>query len=360
MPPPHIDGLLTIRRARSYSLCVTVHNRELPDAHADRPVLAVLCADGDRPPHMAQLDGRMDVRYTETAGLATALDGADALLLWDFFSTALHDVWDHAGTLRWIHVAAAGVDKLLFDELVQSDITVTNARGIFDRPIAEFVLLNVLAHAKQAARSMELQRDRQWQHRDTARVDGARALVIGTGSIGREIARLLRAIDVEVTGAGRTERTGDRDFGTVIASSNLAAHVGQYDYVVLVAPLTEQTRGLIDRDVLQAMKPTGYLINVGRGECVVEADLLDALNSGAISGAALDVFNTEPLPADHPLWEAPGVTISAHMAGDANDWIERLAYQFLDNAERYLDGQPLLNVIDKQLGFAAPDATGSR
>jgi phosphoglycerate dehydrogenase-like enzyme len=219
--------------------------------------------------------------------------------------------------------------------------------------MAEFVLMSVLAHAKQAQRSQDLQRAHEWLHRDTSTVVGSRALVIGTGAIGRETARLLRAVGLEVRGAGRTERTADPDFGTVLASADLATHVGWADFVVVVAPLTDQTRGLIDKEILSAMRPTSYLVNVGRGECVVEEDLLAALASGEIGGAALDVFETEPLPTDHRLWDAPGVTISPHMSGDTVGWLDTLAHQFVDNAQRFLDGRPLLNVVDKKLGFAA-------
>ena len=321
------------------------HNRP------DRPVIAVLCAWSDRPAHMEQIDDRATVRYTDTAGLADAVRGSQALLLWDFFSSAVEDVWREAAELSWIHVAAAGVDRLLFDELAASDVVVTNARGVFDRPIAEFVLASILAHAKDLRRSHDLQLAQEWQHRETGTVAGTTALVVGTGGIGRETARLLRAVGLQVRGVGRTARAEDPDFGTVVPSSELAEHVGWADHVVVAAPLTDQTRGLVDARVLRAMKPSGYLVNVGRGPCVVEEDLLEALAGGRIAGAALDVFETEPLPPGHPLWSAPGVAVSPHMSGDAIGWKDTLARQFVDNAHRWLDGRPLLNVVDKRLGF---------
>jgi phosphoglycerate dehydrogenase-like enzyme len=318
----------------------------------DRPVLTVLCGSGGgRPPHMQSVEQRMTVRYTDAGGLATAVHGADALFLWDYFSTAVRDVWAQADSLSWIHVAAAGVDKLMFEELTQSEVTVTNARGVFDRPIAEFVLASLLAHAKDLHHSHDLQLARVWKYRETFTLAGTTALVVGTGAIGREIARLLRVVGVQVRGAGRSAREGDPDFGTVIASGELADQVGWADAVVVIAPLTEQTRGLIDAKILKAMKPSAYLVNVGRGPCVVEADLLAALESGQIAGAALDVFENEPLATEHPLWSAPGVTVSPHMSGDAIGWLDTVAHQFVDNALRWLDGEPLLNVVDKRLGF---------
>ena len=298
----------------------------------------------------------MTVRYTDEAGLAEAIVGADVLLLWDFFSSALKRVWDQADRLSWIHVAAAGVDKLLFDELIDSAVTVTNARGVFDRPMAEFALMSVLSHAKGMHVSLELQNRQEWRHRETTSVAGRHALVVGTGAIGRETARLLRGVDMKVRGAGRTARHDDRDFETVVSSAHLTEHVGWADYVILVTPLTKQTRGLVDHIVLEAMKPSAYLVNLGRGPCVVEGDLIRALSSGQIAGAALDVFDTEPLPPGHPLWTTPGVTITPHLSGDALGWLDTLANQFKENAERFVEGRPLLNVVDKRLGFVPSDS----
>lgn len=302
------------------------------------------------------LVGRVNWRFTDAAGLADAMPGADALLMWDFFSSALADAWHGCDRLRWVHVAAAGVDTLLFDELRDSEVMVTNARGTFDRPIAEFVAASVLAHAKLVHESAALQRERVWRHRETKTIVGARAMVVGTGAIGREIARVLTALGMRVDGAGSKARDGylmggDPDFATVVASSGLIGHVGKTDYLINAAPLTPQTRGLIDAGVFSALKPGAHLVNIGRGPTVVEADLLAALESGRLDGASLDVFDTEPLPKDSPLWDAPGVVISAHLSGDVVGWRDLLARQFVGNARRWLDGQPLRNVVDKKLGY---------
>jgi phosphoglycerate dehydrogenase-like enzyme len=316
------------------------------------PVITVLCETLEHhPPHLETLEGRVELRFTDAEGLGSAVHGARALFLWDFFSTAVADVWEQCDSLEWIHVAAAGVDKLMFDGLRESDVVVTNARGIFDRPIAEFVLASVLAHAKLLHESHDLQRERTWRHRETRTVVGGRALVVGTGAIGRETARLLRAVGMEVRGVGRTARTGDPDFGEVVPSAELATYVGWCDYLVNAAPLTDQTRGLIDAVVFAAMKPSAHLVNIGRGPTVVEEDLVKALVAGAIDGASLDVFETEPLPPDSPLWDAPGLVVSAHMSGDVVGWRDALARQFVSNAERWLAGEPLENVVDTRLGY---------
>lgn len=323
-----------------------------PPEGSPRPILTVLGeSPDDRPPHLEEIADRVEVRIVDEDGLADGVRGAQAIFLWKFFSSAVRDVWEDCDALTWIHVAAAGVDKLVFPELAASEVVVTNARGTFDRPIAEFVLASVLAHAKLLHESHDLQRRHEWRHREPRRVDGARALVIGTGGIGRASARLLRAAGLDVLGAGRVARTDDPDFGTVVASSELADHVGDVDYLVNAAPLTPATRDLIDRRLLAAVKPGAHLVNVGRGESVVEEDLLDALRSGRLDGASLDVFSTEPLPHGSPLWDAPGVVVSAHMSGDVVGWKDTLARQFVANARRWLAGEPLENVVDTRLGY---------
>ncbi|GAB3186648.1 D-2-hydroxyacid dehydrogenase [Nesterenkonia suensis] len=319
------------------------------------PVITVLCPDDDgpyaEPPGLDELEDRAEIRCTAADGLADALQGADALFLWDFFSSAVSDAWHAADSLDWIHVAAAGVDKLLFDELADSDVLVTNAQGIFDRPIAEYVLGAVLARAKDMPGSLRRQQTRTWEHRETQRVEGTTALVIGTGAIGREIAALLRAVDVEVFAAGRTARQEDPDFGTVIASGDLVGHIGTADVIINAAPLTPQTTGLLGAEALTAVAEGAHLINIGRGETVDEAALVDALEEGPLGFATLDVFDQEPLPQDSPLWEREDVLISAHMSGDVIGWRDALAEQFLGNARRWLAGETLHNVVDKQKGY---------
>jgi phosphoglycerate dehydrogenase-like enzyme len=234
---------------------------------------------------------------------------------------------------------------------------VTNARGVFDRPLAEYVLGAVIAYAKDSQTSFDLQRRHEWRHRETRSITGATALVVGTGGIGREIAKLLRAAGVVVRGAGRRAVADDPDFGEIVDSANLAAEVGWCDHLVLAAPLTPATRGLVDARVLAAMKPDAHLVNIARGPMVDEAALLEALRQHRIGGATLDVFDTEPLPPGHPLWDAPNVTVTAHMSADAVGWREALAEGFATNARRWLAGEPLLNVVDKKLGYVPAGAT---
>ena len=312
-------------------------------------MIVVLCDQAFERPRFDGLD--VEFRYCVADGLAEAVRGARALVLWDFFSSAVRDAWRDADALEWIHVTAAGVDTLLFEELRDSDVVVTNAHGVFDRPIAEYVLGAVIAHAKDSRNSFDLQRRHEWQHRETRSIAGARALVVGTGGIGREIARMLRAAGMEVRGAGRRAAADDADFGVVVASEDLATEAAWCDHLVLAAPLTPATRGLVDAAVLSAMKPDAHLVNVGRGALVDESALVSALIERSIGGATLDVFDIEPLPIGHPLWEAPNVTITAHMSGDVVGWRDTLAAQYTENVRRWLVGEPLRNVVDKKLGY---------
>ncbi len=316
---------------------------------APTPTVAVLCGDG-RPPGMTEAQAGADIRYATEDQLPAALAGAEVLFVWDFTSQALARAWPAANGLRWVHVASAGVDRLMFDDLAASDVVVTNSRGVFERPIAEYVLGLLLAFAKDLPTTWDLQRQQTWRHRQTETLSGRRVVVVGTGPIGREIGRLLAAVGLQVTLVGRTA-AGDPEFGTVHPSSELPAVVAGADYVVGAAPLTEQTTGLFDREVFTAMRETARFVNVGRGPSVVEDDLVAALRAGDLAGAALDVFSQEPLPAGHPLWSMPGVLVSPHMSGDAFGWTEALARLFLDNLDRWRSGKPLRNIVDKQLGY---------
>ena len=319
-----------------------------------RPRVVILTAEGQpRPYNLDAIKARADVVVTDAAGLPEAARGADVLFLWDFFSSALGEAWPNADKLKWVHVAAAGVDAMMFDELRASEVAVTNAHGTFDTPIAEFVLASILAHDKQLHRSKELQQQSVWKHRELTRTGGSRVLVAGTGGIGRATARLLRAVGLEVRGVGRTARDNDGDFGTVVPSADLAEHAGWADHVVLIAPLTEQTRHMMNAEVLAAMKPTAHLVNVGRGALVDEAALVEALRKGKVAAASLDVFEEEPLPAEHPFWEMDNVHISAHMCGDVIGWRDALADQFLQNLTRWTAGEPLANLVDKERGYVS-------
>ncbi|MFR9731593.1 D-2-hydroxyacid dehydrogenase [Saccharopolyspora sp. MS10] len=316
------------------------------------PTVVVLHGDTP-PPAMHRIEQLAEVRPATEHDLAAALPGADVLFVWDFRSAALADAWPRTDALRWIHAASAGVDHLLTPQVIDSPVTITNSRGIFDAPIAEYVLGTILTFAKDLHTSVRLQDRKQWQHRETERIAGKRALIVGTGPIGRAIATQLTTAGLHVEGIGRTARTHDPDFGTVHPSDQITTVLGDHDYIVLAAPLTDQTHGLIDAHALTTCRPTARLINVGRGELVVQPDLVEALAAGRLAGAALDVFDTEPLPTTSPLWEMPNVLISPHMSGDTIGWTAELVELFLTNLRLYTHGDDLHNVVDKQRGYVS-------
>ncbi len=314
------------------------------------PVVTVL-HDGTEPDaqRMRPVSEQATVRYTDGSALGKRLPGSDVLFVYDFQSTAVPGAWRYADRLRWVHVGATGVDAVMFDALIDSDVVLTNTRGLFDRPIAEYVLAQILNFAKDVPESLRLQQRHIWQHRESERIAGARALVVGTGSIGRTIARLLSAVGMRVRGVGRTPRTDDPDFGTV--ATDLHAELPSADYVICVTPLTPHTRHMFDAGAFAVMKPHARFVNVGRGESVVTDDLVAALRGGALAGAALDVVDPEPLPASHPLWDLPNVVLTPHNSGDFLGWRSEIVTAFADNFERWITGRSLQNVVDKKLGY---------
>lgn len=310
------------------------------------------CADDL--PGIAAIEPDAELRFAGSVDkLEKMLPGAEVLLGWSFSDASLESVWPYADSLRWISWTGAGVDAVLFPELVESDVVLTNARGVYDRAMAEYVLGLILCFAKRFPETVHYQSERRWQHRLSEVILGKRALIVGVGSIGREIARLLEKAGLHVEGVGRRARADDADFVTVHSRDNLDVALGEADYVVLIVPLTDESRGMFGSAQLRAMKPTARLINLARGAVLDEPALVEALREKTIAGAALDVTATEPLPEASPLWSMPNVIISPHMSGDFIGYPEVLVSAFIDNFRRYRAGKPLENVVDKASGFAA-------
>lgn len=323
------------------------------------PRITVLSKAPDGPAGMGRLTEHGEIRLaSDEQSLRRALPGSDILLVTDFRTDALEAAWPAADTLRWVHAASAGVDQLMFDDLIASDIPVTNAQGIFDRSIAEYVLGAILFFAKDTRNNIAYQQQRRWVHRDTESIRGERVLIAGAGSIGREIGTLCRSVGMKVSGIARRARDGDDVFEAIHPASKIDRHLPEADYVVVAAPLTEATEGWFDAGRFDAMADHARFINIGRGPIVVTQDLVAALNDQRIAGAALDVFEQEPLPTDHALWDMDNVLMSAHMAGDFIGWREALIEQFLDNLVHWQAGRSLFNQVDKKRGYA-PGGSGT-
>ncbi len=320
----------------------------------ERPRVVVMGLDEDRWPEGARaVADVVDLEFaTSREALAGALSGAEILFAWPGEDRGmLPAAWSRATRLRWIQTASDGVDWILFPELVESHVVLTNGRRVFDAAIAEYVLGLMLVFAKGWVPMLERQRRHEWRHRDTELLAGKRLLVAGVGPIGRAIGRAALALGMEVRGLGRTPRPGDDVFELVHGAAELPDAAGWADYVVDALPLTEGTRAMFDAAVFARMRPNARFVNVGRGATVDEEALVRALREGRIAGAALDVFEEEPLPAGSPLWDLPNVIVSPHISGDFAGWREAVVELFLANLARYLTGQPLENVVDKRLGY---------
>lgn len=309
----------------------------------------VLGDDEPRPPGIDVLgdEARITVVHiAEIDRLAELCGDCEVLFVWEFRNNVLRDALPRMPDLRWIQTASAGVDAVMSPELAERGIVVTNTRGVLDSSIAEWVLGVLLVMVKDLRQTLELQRAHEWRHRESERLGGRRLLVVGAGSVGRGIARLVRAVGMEVDGIARDARTDDVDFGRVYATGELLDRLPHYEFVVVSAPLTAETRGLIGPAELAAMPPGGRLVNVGRGPVVNQGALLEALRSGHLRGAALDVFEEEPLAADHPFWDRDDVIVSPHQSGDFEGWRAAFTDVFVENLRRWRHGEPLQNQVD--------------
>lgn len=264
-----------------------------------------------------------------------------------------------APKLRWIHAPSAAVHQLLFPELVNSEVVVTNSSEVHGPVVAEHVMALIFALAKKIPQAVALQQKCIWgqgamwdEGAHPREIAGATLGLIGVGSIGRRVAQMASAVGMRVLAVREhVEKRKPVGVEAVFGAASLDEMLAQSDYVVLAAPLIPATQKLINAERLAVMKPEACLINVGRGAQVDEAALVEALRSRRIAGAALDVFEREPLPQDSPLWKTENLLITPHTAGLTDKLWHRQYDVFSDNLRRYLAGQPLQFVVDKQTGY---------
>jgi phosphoglycerate dehydrogenase-like enzyme len=295
------------------------------------------------------------VRMTTYEGIEKELADADVV----FTFSLRPEQFREATRLRWIHSPAAAVHQFLFPELVKSDVILTNAREVHGPVVAEHVMALIFALAKRIPQSVRFQQEHIWgqeilweEHAAPAEVAGAILGLVGLGSIGRNVAKRASALGMKVIGVREHANSEKPEFvHEVLPSSRLNEMLGRADYVVLAAPVTAATRGMIGREQIPRMKPEGYLINVGRGPLIDEAALIEALRQRKIAGAALDVFDQEPLPADSPFWDLENVLITPHTAGMTTKLWERHHSLFSENLRRFLRGEPLLAIVNKEQGY---------
>jgi phosphoglycerate dehydrogenase-like enzyme len=252
--------------------------------------------------------------------------------------------------VAWIQSLATGVETVLIPEVVDSEIVVTNSAGTTAGPVAEFTFARILEHAKRLPYIAACQREHKWDRFFHDSLEGATLTVIGLGPIGRRVAALGKAFGMTVLGVRRRPEAGPGPCDEVFGTDHLPEVLARSDYVVLLAAVTPESRGLLDRRALESAKQGSLIVNVGRAELVDHEALIEAATEGRVS-AALDVVPAEPLDPGSPLWDAPGISISGHIAV----WTPVMMSAILDlvdeNVRRFLDGRPLLNVVDKALGY---------
>ena len=254
--------------------------------------------------------------------------------------------------LRWVHATSAGAGEVVRTAKLPPEalerVTITTSSGVHAIPLAEFAILGLLAIAKDLPRFAEDQRARAWPElrHPLRELDGQTLFLIGVGEIGRETARLAKAFGMRTVGIRRSPKPPPEHIDEVHGPDRLAELAGRADAMVVSLPLTDQTAGLIDRATIEALPPSCIFVNLGRGGVVDEPALVEALQEGRIAGAVLDVFATEPLPQDSPLWALPNVLVTPHAVALSARENERIAELFVANLRRYLDGEPLAKVVE--------------
>ncbi len=282
------------------------------------------------------------------------LEDCEILVSW----TVKREDFLKCNKLLWIHSPMAGVTQLLYPELVQGPVILTNATTVHAIPVAEQALALMFSLSRRIPACVRWQDQRHWGQDESwktghipSELDGKVLVIVGFGAIGRELASRAKALKMRVVTLKRDPSRGTELADKSYSTDQLDEVLGEADYLVLAAPETPETRGMIGKTELQKMKPTACLINVARGTLVKTDALIHALENGVIAGAGLDVTDPEPLPHEHPLWAAPNVLITLHLAGTSDRFWQRQIDLLAENLRRYLTDKPLLNVIDKSRGY---------
>ena len=315
----------------------------------ENPVL-VLASGYD--PQFAMLNELPHKVGGEVAECGQAAKDATAILQWSGTRALLRELLAICKKVRWVHSRAAGLDKVLFPELVESQIVLTNSRGVYSASLGEFVLGALLYFAKGFRRMIRNQEAGLWEPFDVQEIGTQTVGILGYGDIGRAVASRVHAMNMRVLATKRhVPESIDPLVDHFYKPEERREMIALCDYIVATAPLTEETRHMISDAEFAAMKPTAVVINVGRGPVIDEAALLRALTARRIKGAALDVFEHEPLPPGHPLFKMENVLLSPHCADHTADWQDQAMLFFLKQYARFEKGEPLKNIVNKRLGY---------
>lgn len=321
----------------------------------ESPILVLTAPDDKDLPLLGELRRKATIVVGDSSrDFATAVDDAGILFNWSGSLVFLREVFLRSRHVRWIHSRSAGLEQTLFPELMASEVILTNGSGVFSPSLGEFVVAAILYFAKDFRRMIRNQAAGMWEQFDVTMVSGQTLGIVGYGSIGRAIAARARALEMKVLGLKRNvsqEAPEDRLIDEIYGPERLLEMLSRCDYVAVTVPLTEQTRHLIAAAEFAVMKKNAVVINVGRGPTIDEAAMLKALSENRIRGAALDVFDQEPLPKGHPFYAAENVLLSPHCADHTPDWHDNAMRFFLVQLGRFKRGEDLFNVVDKKRGY---------
>jgi phosphoglycerate dehydrogenase-like enzyme len=277
---------------------------------------------------------------------------ASVVFNWSGSLELLRDVVRAAPQLQWLHSRSVGLERTLFPELIEHSVILTNGRGVYSAALGEFALAAILYFAKDFRRMIRNQMAGKWEQFDVETIAGQTVGIVGYGDIGRAVATRVRPLGMKVLALKRHKSSNpDPLIEQAYGPDGLIEMLSRCDHVVVAAPLTAETRGMIAEAEFAAMKSTAIVINVGRGPIIKEEAILHALSSGRIKGAALDVFDEEPLPRNHPFYRMENVLLSPHCADHTSDWLEQAMRLFIEQYERFRAGQPLLYLVNKKLGY---------
>jgi D-2-hydroxyacid dehydrogenase (NADP+) len=317
-------------------------------------VLKVLLASPEGEAYFDLLNDLPDVEILRCRTTAEAMTLCEEIDV--FYGRPSDDLLAAAPKLRWIQASSAGVDFLMSTpKLVESEIPVTNTRGAHGPSIAEHVFAMLLTMTRGLPQAAEWKTQKYWgrveAYRSLREVKDSTIGIVGYGAIGRDVAKRAKAFDMDIIAVDARPGPGDESVAEVWPVSRLHEMLGQADVVVISAPYTRESHHLIDAAAIAAMKPDAYLIAVSRGGIVDEAALAEAMKGGHLAGAGLDVTETEPLPADSPLWEIPNLILTPHAAGASGPKERRCVEVLRENLVRFAAGQELMNLVDKRAGY---------
>lgn len=278
---------------------------------------------------------------------------AEVILNWSGSLELLREVFLMSPRLRWIHSRSAGLEQTIFPELIASNVILTNGSGVFSPSLGEFALAAILFFAKDLRRMIRNQMAGRWEQFDISMLSGKTVGIVGYGSIGRAVASRAHALEMRVLALRRQIARGSNDLliNRTYAPEQRLEMLSLSDYVVVTLPLTDQTRGFIGEAELAAMKGSAVVINLGRGPTIDEPAMIRALSENRLRGAALDVFDQEPLPPGHPFYSMENVLLSPHCADHTPDWLENAMQFFLAQLEHFNRGEQLANIVEKAAGY---------